>query len=52
MTWRKTKIKRKSQLIKLTEQKTDPENDENSIDFRWSDVQEEIEEDITKANLI
>ena len=26
------------------EQKTDPYNDENAIDFKWSDVQEEVEE--------
>ena len=26
--------------IELTEQKTDPYNDENSIGFWWSDVQE------------
>ena len=27
--------------IELTEQKTELYNDENAIDFRWSDVQEE-----------
>ena len=27
-------------------------NDENVIDFRWSGVQDEDEEDITLANLI
>ena len=32
--------------IEFTERKTDPENDENAIDFRWSDVQEDDEEDI------
>ena len=37
--------------IEFTEQKADPENDENAIDFRWSDVQEE-EVDIDKANFI
>ena len=26
--------------IEFTEQKTDPYNDENAIDFKWSDVQE------------
>ena len=35
--------------IEFTEQKADPENDENAFDFRWSDIEEE---DITKANLI
>ena len=34
------------------EQKADPENDENAIDFRWLDIQGEDEEDIAKANLI
>ena len=37
--------------IELTEQKTDPYNDENAIDFRWSDVQEEDEEDITLLSI-
>ena len=27
-------------------------NEENTIDFRWSDVQEEFEEDIALVNLI
>ena len=36
----------------FTEQKADPENDENAIDFRWSDVQEEDEVDIDKATLL
>ena len=27
--------------IDLTEQKTDPFNNENAIDFRWSDAKEE-----------
>ena len=31
--------------IELTEQKTDPYNDENAIDFRWSDAKEEEEEE-------
>ena len=37
--------------IEFTEQKTDPENNENVIDFRWSDVQED-EEDIALVNFI
>ena len=43
--------KRKNQLIlNFNEQNADPEND---IDFRWSSVkEEEDEEDITKANFI
>ena len=36
--------------IELTEQKTDPYNDENTIDFRWSDVQEEEYENIALEN--
>ena len=36
--------------IELTEQKTDPHNDENAIDFKWSSVKEEDEEDIVLAN--
>ena len=38
--------------IEFTEQKADPENDENVIDFRWSDIEGEDEEDIVKASLI
>ena len=38
--------------IEFSEQKADTDNDENMIDFRWSDVQEEDEEDIAEANLI
>ena len=38
--------------IKFTEQKADTDNDKNMIDFKWSDVKGEDEEDIAKANLI
>ena len=38
--------------IELTEQKSGPYNDENTIDFRWSDVKEEDEVDIAFANFI
>ena len=38
--------------IEFTDQKACPENDENGTDFRWSDVQEGDEEDITNANFI
>ena len=38
--------------IELTEQKTDPYNYENAIDFRWSDVQEEDQKDIALTNFI
>ena len=39
--------------IELTEQNTDPYHDENGIDFKWSDLQEEEdEEDIALTNLI
>ena len=37
--------------FELTEQKTDPYNDENAIDLRWSDEKEE-EEDIALANFV
>ena len=35
--------------LEFAEQKADPYNDENAIDFRWSDVKED-EEDIALAN--
>ena len=38
--------------IEFTEQKAGPENDENVIDFKWSDVQEENQKHIAKANFI
>ena len=38
--------------FEFTEQKTGLKNDENVIDFRWSDVQEKDEEDIVNANFI
>ena len=38
--------------IELTDQKTDPYNDKNSIDSKWSDLTEENEEDIALANFI
>ena len=38
--------------IELTEQNSGPDNAENTIDFRWSDVKEEDEEDIALANFI
>ena len=38
--------------IKLTDKKTDPYNDENSIDFKWSDLAEEDDEYIALANFI
>ena len=38
--------------IELTEQKTYPYNDENAVDFKWSDVKEEDEIDIALANFI
>ena len=47
--WRKMK-KRRSQLILSLLSKSNPYNDENAIDFRWSDVQDV--EDITLAKLI
>ena len=38
--------------IELTEQNVEIENEENVIDFRLLNVQEEDEEEITKANFI
>ena len=38
--------------IEITDQKTDPYNDENSIDSKWSDLTEENEEDIVLVNFI
>ena len=38
--------------IELTDQKSYPYNDENSIDSKWSDLQDEDEEDIALANFI
>ena len=38
--------------IELTDKTTDPYNDENSIDSKWSDLTEEDEEDIALANFI
>ena len=38
--------------IELTDKKTDPYNDENSIDSRWSDLTEEDEKDIALVNFI
>ena len=35
--------------IEFTQLKTDPDNDENAIEFKWSDAQED-DEDIAKAN--
>ena len=44
--------KKKPINIELTDQKTDPYNDENVIDSKWSDLTEEDEEDIALANFI
>ena len=38
--------------MSLPREKTDPNNNEIVIDFKWSDVQEEDEEDITLADFI
>ena len=43
ITWMKTMKKRMNQLIlSLVNNKTDPYNDENAIDLRWSDVKWKI----------
>ena len=52
MTLRKIKKKIRPIEIDFTEQKGDSENNENAIFFKWSDVQEEDEEDIIKVNFI
>ena len=45
--------KRRNQLIlSLLIKKTDPYNDENSIDSKWSDLTEEDEKDIALTNFI
>ena len=36
--------------IELTDKKTELYNDENAIDFKWSDLTEDDEEDIVLAN--
>ena len=38
--------------IEISKLKTDPDNDEIAIDFRWSDVQEENDEYIAEVKLI
>ena len=38
--------------IEFTELKANPENEENFIEFWWSDIRGEDEEDIAKAYLI
>ena len=38
--------------IELTEQKTDPYNDENAIYLKWPGVKEEDDEDIALVNFI
>ena len=43
--------RRRNQLVlSLLSKKTDSYNDENTLDFRWSNVQEEGEEDIALSN--
>ena len=45
--------KRRNQLIlSLLNNNINPYNYENTIDFKWSDVQEEDEEDIALGNFI
>ena len=38
--------------IEFIDQTTNPYNDENAIDFKWSDVIEEDKEDIVLTNFI
>ena len=45
--------KEKEQIdLEFAEQKADPYNNENAVDFKWSDVKVEDEEDIVLTNLI
>ena len=44
--------KRMNQLVLSLLSKKDPYNDENTIDFKWSGVKEEDEEDIALTNFI
>ena len=45
ITWMKTMKKRRNQFIlSLLNKKSDPYNDENAINFKWSNVQEEKDE--------
>ena len=46
------KIKRRSQLILSLLAKTDPDNHINAIGFKWSDLKEEVDENIALANFI
>ena len=39
-------------ILSLPNIKTDSDNDKIAIDFRWSDVQEDDEEDIVLTNFI
>ena len=39
-------------ILSLLIKKTNPYKDENSIGFKWSDLTEEVEEDIALANFI
>ena len=46
-------MKRRSILIlSLLSKKTDPKNNEYTFDFRWTNGQQEDEEDIVKENFI
>ena len=47
----KDEEEKESISIEFTEQKTEPYNFENAIDFKWSDVKED-EKDIALANFI
>ena len=44
--------RKRNQLILSLLSKKDPYNDKNAIDFKWSYVQEQDEEDIALANFI
>ena len=44
--------KRNQSILCLLEQNSDPKNDENIIDFLWSEVQVIYEEDIALTNFI
>ena len=38
--------------IEFTEQKTDPKNNKNAIDFRWSDIRREDKKTLLRLTLM
>ena len=52
IAWRKWRRREGTNWLRFCWTKYWSWNDENSIDFRWSDVKEEDEEDIAVTNFI